>query len=111
MNTWIIEQMWVKPAEGDLSNVVITAAWRCNGSQESDGKTYSGTCYGTASFAAPDQEDFIPFEDLTEGQVLAWVWASGIDKEATEASVDQQIASAINPPIVVPPLPWLQNNA
>lgn len=109
MNTWIIEQLWVKPSEGDLDNVVVTAAWRCNGSQESSGNTYTGTCYGTASFTA-DPEDFTPFSDLTEEQVLAWVWAAGIDKDATEASVDQQIASAINPPIVVPPLPWNQNN-
>jgi len=98
--------MWVKPAEGDLNNVVVTAAWRCTGTQEADGKSYSGTCYGTASFTAPDPADFTPFPDLTEEQVLAWVWAAGIDKDATEASVDQQIASAINPPIVVPPLPW-----
>jgi hypothetical protein len=110
MNTWIIEQLWVKPAVGDLTNVVVTAAWRCNGSQESNGNTYTGTCYGTASFTA-DPANFTPFADLEPEDVLAWVWASGIDKEATEAAVNQQIADAINPPIVVLPLPWLQGNA
>jgi len=36
---WKIEQIWVKPVDGDLTNVVVTAAWRCNGEQTSDGKT------------------------------------------------------------------------
>ncbi len=46
---WIIERLLVKPVEGTLTDVVITADWRCNGT---DG-TYSGTCYGSTSFAPP----------------------------------------------------------
>ena len=103
---WKIEQLWVKPSEGSLTDVVVTAAWRCDGEQVNNGNTYTGTCYGTASFVAPDPADFIPFVDLTEQQVLGWVWAAGIDKDATEASVQQQIDNQINPPIIVPPLPW-----
>lgn len=103
---WKIEQIWVKPVDGDLTNVVVTAAWRCNGDQTSDGKTYSGTCYGTASLSPADPADFIDIANLTEADVLGWVWSAGIDKAATEASVQQQIDNQITPPIVVPPLPW-----
>lgn len=103
---WKIEQIWVKPVDGDLTNVVVTAAWRCNGEQTSDGKTYSGTCYGTASFSPADPADFIDLANLTEADVLGWVWGAGIDKDATEASVQQQIDNQITPPIVFPPLPW-----
>ncbi len=103
---WKIEQIWVKPVDGDLTNVVVTAAWRCNGEQTSDGKTYTGTCYGTASFSPADPADFIDLANLTEADVLGWVWSAGIDKTATEASVQQQIDNQITPPIVVPPLPW-----
>ena len=28
---WIIEQMWVKPQVDGEADVVVTAAWRCNG--------------------------------------------------------------------------------
>jgi len=105
MNTinWIIEAMDCKPQEGDLTDVVITAHWRCNGT---DG-TYSGTVYGTCGFSQPG-EPFTPYADLTQEQVLGWCWSSGVDKTATEANVDQQIANQINPPIVTPPLPWSQ---
>jgi hypothetical protein len=110
MITWVIEQLWVKPSEGSLTDVVVTAAWRCNGEQVSGGKTYSGTCYGTASFVAPDPSQFIPYSNLTQAEVLGWVWASGIDKANTETSVNEQIQNQINPPIIVPPLPWNSNS-
>ena len=49
---------------------------------------------------------YTPYADLTQDQVLGWVWASSVDKEATEAAVNFQIAQAINPPVITLPLPW-----
>jgi hypothetical protein len=100
--SWIIERLLVKPTEGDKTDVVITADWRCNGSQDQ----YSGTCYGSASFSPPSGE-FTPYPDLTEQQVLEWCWSNGVDQAAIEANVTQQINDQINPPIIAPPLPWL----
>jgi hypothetical protein len=99
--TWIIEQLWVKPTDASLTDVVVTAAWRCNGT---DG-TYSGTVYGTCSFAPPTGA-FTPYPDLTQDQVLGWCFANGVDQTAIEANVASQIQNQINPPIVVLPLPW-----
>ena len=99
--SWIIERLLVKPTEGDKTNVVITADWRCNGV---DGK-YAGTCYGSASFAPPSG-NFTPYKDLTQQQVLDWCFANGVNKTAIEANVNKQIADQINPPVVAPPLPW-----
>jgi len=99
---WIIERLLVKPTEGSLTDVVITADWRCNGSQDQ----YSGTCYGSTSFAPPT-ENFTPYEDLTEQQVLNWCYSNGVDQSAIEANVSAQIENQINPPIIAPPLPWL----
>ena len=100
--SWIIERLLVRPTEGSLTDVVITADWRCNGTQDQ----YSGTCYGSASFAPPSGE-FTPYEDLTEQQVLDWCFANGVDQKAIEANVTAQINDQINPPIIAPPLPWL----
>jgi hypothetical protein len=101
--SWIIERLLVKPVEGTLTDVVITADWRCNGSQDQ----YSGTCYGSCSFAPPSGSEFTPYEDLTEAQVLSWCFANGVDQAAIEANVTAQIENQINPPIIAPPLPWL----
>ena len=100
--SWIIERLLVKPTEGTLTDVVITADWRCNGSQDN----YSGTCYGTTSFQPPSGS-FTPYDQLTEAQVLSWCFASGVDQSAIEANVSLQIQNQINPPVVAPPLPWL----
>ena len=100
--SWIIERLLTKPVEGSLTDVVITADWRCNGSQES----YSGTCYGSCSFAPPSGS-FTPYPDLTQQQVLDWCYANGVDKNAIEANVTAQIEAQINPPVVVLPLPWV----
>jgi hypothetical protein len=99
--SWIIERLLVKPTEGTLTDVVITADWRCNGSQES----FSGTCYGSTSFAPPSGE-FTPYPDLTQEQVLNWCFANGVDQAAIEANVTAQIENQINPPVIAPPLPW-----
>ena len=99
---WIIERLLVRKVEGTLTDVVITADWRCNGTQDQ----YSGTCYGSCSFAPPSGE-FTPYEDLTQEQVLGWCFSNGVDKTAIEANVTAQIENQINPPIIAPPLPWV----
>jgi hypothetical protein len=100
--SWIIERLLVKPTEGSLTDVVITADWRCNGTQDQ----YSGTCYGSCSFQPPSGS-FTPYEDLTQAQVLGWCYANGVDQSAIEANVTQQINDQINPPVVTLPLPWV----
>ena len=100
--SWLIERLLVKPTEGTLTDVVITADWRCNGTDE----TYSGTCYGSCSFQPPSGS-FMPYPDLTQDQVLQWCYENGVDKTAIEANVTLQIENQINPPVVTLPLPWV----
>jgi hypothetical protein len=104
--TWHIDAMDSKPQDGDLTNVVITAHWRCNGT---DG-TYYATVYGSCGFTQPG-DDFTPYSELTQEQVLEWCWNSGVDKDATEANIESQIANLVNPPIVKSPLPWINIQA
>lgn len=99
--TWVIERLDCVPQVPEGADYVVTAYWRCNG-VDAD---YSGTVYATTSFPVV-QGAFTPYADLTLDQVLGWVWANGVDKDATEAAVEQQIQNQINPPIVAPPLPW-----
>jgi hypothetical protein len=99
--TWNISQLDCLPQSAEGADYVVTAHWQCNGV---DGD-YSGTVYATTSFPVV-QGAFTPYADLTLDQVLGWVWANGVDKDATEAAVEGQIEAQKNPPIVAPPLPW-----
>jgi len=100
--TWLVGQLDCVPQTAEGADFVVTVHWSCNGV---DGD-YSGSVYSTCSFAVVQGEAFTPYDQLTQDQVLGWVWANGVDKAATEAAVKQQIANQINPPIVTPPLPW-----
>ena len=100
--TWIVEYMSCYPqAEGE-TNVVFVVGWRCNAT---DG-TYDATQYGTVSVPYVAGEPYTPYADLTQEQVLGWVWANGVDQAAVEAFLDTNIANQVNPPVVTPPLPW-----
>jgi len=86
---WSIPTLERHTADG----FVYTAHWRCTAT---DGD-YSASSYGTAGFQQdPEAEGFTPYEDLTEEQVLGWLWNS-IDKDATEAALQAKIDGDMNP--------------
>ena len=99
--TWTVTAMDCYPQEGGNTDVVFTVHWNCAGV---DG-THNASIYSTCSvpFTAGT---FTPHADLTQDQVLGWIWANGVDQTATEAAVEQQIQSKINPTVVTPALPW-----
>lgn len=109
--TWVIEWMQAYPQFEGQTDVVISAGWRCIGSQENNNNTYTAFAYGSSSFTLDPEQTFTPYADLTQEQVLGWVWADGVDKDAIEASIQQQINEQINPPVVTPPLPWATTQA
>ena len=103
MANWKVESMVVKPQDGSLTDVVVTAAWRCTAA---DGD-YSASNYGSMGFASPSG-DFIAYADLTEDTVLGWIWANGVDKDEVEANVARELDMQVNPPTVAKPLPWAE---
>jgi hypothetical protein len=108
MNTnivWTIEWMQCKPSEGQYTDVVITAGWRCTGNQSVGDTRFSATSCGVASFPLQDGA-FTPYADLTQDQVLNWCWSNGVNKTGTESKIEAEIQLQINPPIVTLPLPW-----
>lgn len=103
--TWVVTQLDCLPQADGQTDVVVTAHWSCNGVQEQGGVTYNSSVYSTTSFTYTGGA-FIPYQNLTQQDVLGWIWANGVDQAATEAAVQQQINNQINPPVVTPPLPW-----
>jgi hypothetical protein len=95
-------------ADGE-QDVVFTVHWSLSGvssDMSSLDVPYNGYVYGSQGVTVNPDEPFTPYADLTEEQVLGWIWESGVDKTAQEAAVALQIENQINPPVVTPPLPW-----
>jgi hypothetical protein len=86
---WTIETCEHEISTGEIT----TAHWRVTAA---DGD-YTATAYGSASFSPdPTSETFKPYDQITQDEVLAWVYAQ-IDKQATEDSLAAQIDLAKNP--------------
>lgn len=68
---------------------------------------YTASAYGTAAITPdPDAPNFVPYDQLIEADVLAWVWAQeDFDKAETEARLAQQIEGQ-KAPKTVAGVPW-----
>ena len=89
MYTWLIANLERNTSDGG----VIVAHWRCLGV---DGD-HTAEAYGTVGFTPdPDAEGFIPFESLTEADVLEWVYES-LDKADIESKIAAKIAEDKEP--------------
>jgi hypothetical protein len=94
--------------EDGMTDVVYLVHWRVSATEVDGDKTYSASVYSTCSVPAPDPASFTSYANLTQEQVLGWIWANGVDKDATEAAVQQQIELQRHPVVISPPLPWSQ---
>jgi hypothetical protein len=89
--SWKIAQLERETSDG----YVYTAHYTVDAN---DG-TYSAGAYGSIGFQRPEEEDLIPFADLTEKIVIGWVQdALGDEKVAeVEAALQGQLDEQRNP--------------
>jgi len=90
---WTVSQCDRRTSDGFIN----VAHWQCTGV---DGEL-SSSVYATCSF---DGDINIPYENVTEADVLNWVWES-VDKEATEAAIAARIEE-LKAPKTASGTPW-----
>jgi len=91
---WKINTLESNTADGFVS----VAHWNCTAV---DGE-HTASIYATVSWA--EGTPTIPYANLTEATVLAWVWES-VDKAATESALAAQIA-LLKAPVKASGTPW-----
>lgn len=98
---WTVEAMECAPTEGENVNVVKVVHWRCNANDE----TNTATTYGSCSLSEIG-ESFTAYEDLTKEQVIDWCFASGVNKEETEESLQKHLYNLLHPKSIIKELPF-----
>jgi len=93
--TWTISTLDRRTSDG----FVTTAHWIATAV---DGE-HTASVYGSCGWS--EGQPVVPYANLTEEQVLAWCWASGVDKDATEAALAAQIEAQKNP-VQAAGVPW-----
>ena len=93
--TWTITQTNYETATGFITQAHWTAT-------AVDGD-YTASSYSTCSWQAGTPT--IPYANVTMAEVLDWCWAAGVDKDAVEAALAQQIELQKNP-VTAAGVPW-----
>ena len=92
---WTITQTNYETANG----FITTAHWTATAV---DGN-YTASIWSTCSWQAGIPT--IPYANVTMQEVLNWCYAAGVDKDATEAALAQQIELQKNP-VTATGTPW-----
>jgi len=103
---WVISQLNCAVESEGLPDVINMIHWRYNATQEHDGKVYFADTYGASGVAQPNPQNFIPYADVTEAEVIGWL-EQILPVGAMQLSLENNIALQINPVEVTLPLPWL----
>ena len=95
---WNCKTVDAYPKDGEYTDVVYNVHWIVTGTDDSV-PPVQATVYGTQTLNVEDITTFIPFEDLTNEEVVAWTQAAmGEEQVASiEANIVGQIELLINP--------------
>ena len=103
--TWNVTALYTETIDGE-QNYVVIANYEVVGV---DG-TYTASLSNIARFNTASVTPFVPYEDLTNDIVIAWIQDElGVDGVSNlEACIQGQIDSQISPPVTPQnsPLPW-----
>lgn len=107
-NLWTITQLTTYPEAEGQSNFVCSASWNLYG-VDGDNNEFTGSLNGATAFKLDPDAPYTPYDQLTEAQVLEWVWAAlgEAGKQSAEDDVQAQIDYA-KLQAQTPPLPWGQ---
>tara|TARA_R110002167_G_scaffold15137_1_gene60833 strand:- start:256 stop:597 length:342 start_codon:yes stop_codon:yes gene_type:complete len=99
---WNCKTVDVHPVDGQMTDVVYNVHWIVTGTSDQldpEGIAYSSTCIGTQVLDVSDITGFIPFEDLTNEEVVAWTKLAMNEEEVSsiEDSITSQIENKITP--------------
>lgn len=108
----IIDSVPVALSEDGLTQVVKSIFWTRLASREVtiDGevKTFTAGYPGTIQLTTPDPSTFIPYNELTESNIVQWINDNVNNWPEIDDRLELNIQSQINPPVVDLPLPWQQ---
>jgi hypothetical protein len=99
---WDCKTVDAYPTDGEYTDVVYNVHWRVTGTSDQldpQGNPYTATNIGTQVLDTSSITDFIPFEDLTNDEVVQWTKSTMGAEQVTsiEASIESQIENLINP--------------
>ena len=102
---WDCKTVDAYPQDGEYTDLVYNVHWIVTGVSDQldpSDNAYNAAIIGTQALDVSDVTDFIPFEDLTNEQVVAWTKGAMGEEQviSIEASIQSQIDALITPTTV-----------
>ena len=91
---WNCKTVDVHPTEGSETDVVYNVHWIVTGTTTEGDEEYSSTNIGTQIVNIDDITNFIPFDELTNDEVVAWTQSAMGAEQVT--AIETNIANTIN---------------
>jgi hypothetical protein len=105
--TWTINQLNCLAHSEGLQDVINVIHWTYNATDvDETGKEWFSSVYGTANVEQPNPQNFIPYADVTEDQVISWL-EQVLPVADMQVSLLQNIELQKHPIEVTLPLPWV----
>jgi len=100
--TWNCRTVDAYPQDGDYTDVVYNVHWIVTGTSDvidPEGNPYSATSIGTQTLNTESITDFVPFEQLTNAEVVEWTKTTMGQEQVDniESGIESQIDNLITP--------------
>ena len=103
---WTISQLNCAVESEGLPNVINMIYWIYNATQVDGDKVWLAEYCGVSFVEQPNPQNFIPYEDVTEEEVIGWL-EEILPVDGMQLALENKIAELkINPIEVTLPLPW-----
>ena len=92
---WVINAVDCYTTKDGLEKVAYNVHWSYFATEGEN----NASMIGVQSVGEPSPDNFTPFDQLTEDQVVSWITAS-MDVEQMQANLDKQIEDLVAPKVV-----------
>lgn len=99
---WVINQLQCLVDYEGMNDVINVIHWSYIAV---DGE-YTANVYGSTNVEQPNPQNFIPYQDVTEAEVIGWL-EQILPVADMQVSLAANIELQINPVEITLPLPWL----
>jgi hypothetical protein len=105
--TWKIDNLSCYDELNGLTDVVFKVEWTCLAEEQDGDKNYNTQWMDKTIVPIETGDQFTPFQQLTEEQILGWVWQTGLDKNYIESRLVEGINEQKTAPSITEQLvPW-----
>jgi hypothetical protein len=105
--TWKINNLSCYEELNGQTNVVFKVEWCCLAEEQVNDNSYSTQWLDKTFLNVELTDQFTPYQQLTEQQILEWIWQTDVDKTNIESRLNDGLNEQKTSPVIIDqPLPW-----